>query len=482
MSASLSIAEIPAAQGERIGAQRLILGLLVSAQLVVMLDTSIVNVALPSIQADLGTGPAGLAWVVNAYVLAFGGLLLLSGRAADLFGRRRMFVGGLSIFTAGTLLAAVSSHEWMLVGGRVVQGAGAAALSPAAMSLLVLTFSGRARAKAMSVWGAASAIGGATGVVAGGVLAGSLGWRANFLVTVPITLIAAVTAWRVLPSNATGPRRRFDALGAALLVSATIALVHGVLAAADRGWTVAPVLISLAIFAASIATFVVVEGRSNEPIVPLDLFRSRTLTIGVAAALLGGGTRASTFVLTALYLQQALDLAPMHAGLAMAPTSVIGFAVSLAALPRLLHAFGPRRTMVAGLVVLAAGHLWLAHGPESAPYAIAVLPGLALVAIGVALSFTPNVMVITGAVPERHTGLASGLAGSATQVGAALGTAAFLSVGMSAGLEGAEALNRTGFSAAFTAAALVALATALLGSRLPVGARRTATGQRNVPR
>lgn len=448
--------------------RRLVLALLVSAQLVVMLDASIVNVALPSIQADLGTGPVGLTWVVNAYVLAFGALLLLSGRAADLFGRRRMFIGGLAVFTAGTLISTASSDARLLIAGRVVQGVGAAALSPAAMSLLVLTFIGPARAKAMSMWGAASTAGGATGVVLGGVLAGSLGWRSNFLVSVPVTLTAAVVAWRVLPAGDEGPRRRFDALGAALLAFATIALVHSVLDAADGGWTTPSVLVGLAASVAAAVAFVAVEHRTAEPVVPLGLFRSRVLTTGVAAALLGGAARASTFVLAALYLQQSLELAPGRAGLAMVPTSVIGFVVSLAALPRLLNAFGPQRTMISGLVVLAGGHLWLAHAPESAPYAVAVLPGLALVAVGVAFSFTPTTMVITAAVPEQHTGLGAGLAGSATQVGAALGTAAFVSLGMAAGGPGAGALTRTGFSVAFTAAAVVALATALLGVTLLV--------------
>jgi EmrB/QacA subfamily drug resistance transporter len=457
--------------------RRLVLALLVSSQMVVMLDASILNVALPSIQADLGTGPVGLTWVVNAYVLAFGALLLLSGRAADLFGRRRMFIGGLSVFTLGTLLAAASSDPWLLIAGRVVQGVGAAALSPAAMSLLVLTFTGPARAKAMSMWGAASTAGGATGVVLGGFLAGSLGWRANFLVSVPVTLTAAVVGWRILPAGDEGPRRRFDALGAALLAFATVTLVHGVLDAADGGWNTPSVLVSLAASVAAVVAFVLVERRTSEPVVPLDLFRSRVLTTGVAAAVFGGAARASTFVLAALYLQQALDLAPGRAGLAMVPTSVIGFVVSLAALPRMLRAFGPQRTMITGLVVLAGGHLWLAHAPASAPYAVAVLPGLALVAVGVAFSFTPTTMVITAAVPEQHTGLGAGLAGSATQVGAALGTAAFVSLGMAAGGPGAGAFTRTGFSVAFTAAAVVALATALLGVTLLVrpGTQRRAT-------
>ncbi len=408
--------QVALALGGSVMRTRLVLALLVSAQLVVLLDASIVNVALPSIQADLRTGAVGLTWVVNTYVLVFGGLLLLSGRAADIFGRRRMFVAGSAVFTAGTLMAAASSDAWQLIVGRGVQGVGAAALSPAAMSLLVLTFTGRARAKAMSAWGAASTVGGAVGIVVGGLLAGSLGWRANFLVTVPVIVVTMVLASRVLPADS--GRARTNARGLGLVL------------------------------------------------VPLHLFRSRVLSIGVAAAVFGGAARASTFVLAALYLQQALELAPARAGLAMVPTSVIGFVVSIVALPRLLHAFGPQRTMVAGLVVLAGGHLWLAHAPLGTSYVVAVLPGLALVAVGVALSFMPTTMVITSAVPEQHSGLASGLAGSASQAGAALGTAAFVSLGLAAGGGAGDILTREGFTVAFTAAAVVALATALLGTRL----------------
>jgi predicted MFS family arabinose efflux permease len=212
--------------------------------------------------------------------------------------------------------------------------------------------------------------------------------------------------------------------------------------------------------------FVMVERRTEDPLVPLELFRSRNLTTGVGLALLGGAARASTFVLVALYLQEALAMAPQQAGLAMVPTSLTGFAVSLALLPRVIRTVGPQRTLVVGLVVLAAGHLWLAHAPREAGYLIAVLPGLILVAIGVALSFMPTTMVITSAAPVGHMGLASGLAGSATQIGAALGTATFTAIGISAGGTGTSVLAPTGFSAAFTAAAVVALATAVLGSTI----------------
>jgi EmrB/QacA subfamily drug resistance transporter len=450
----------------------LALGLLVSAQFTVMLDTSIVNVALPSLQSDLGLGPSGVAWVVNAYVLAFGGLLVLSGRIADLFGRRRMFVGGSVTFTVGTLLAAAASNEWMLIGGRLVQRAGAAALSPAAMSLLLLTFPGPQRARAMSLWGAASAVGGATGVFLGGLLTGTFGWQAVFLVTVPVSLTGAVLARHVLEEGARGLRHRFDALGAVTITGAVLALVHAALGLAETGLT-ASTAAGLAAAGVLVAAFVAVERRDAEPLVPLDLFASRVVSTGVGLAVLGGAARASTFVLVALYLQQALGLDPQHAGLAMVPTSVTGFVVSLTLLPRVLRAVGPRVSLVTGMVVLAGGHLWLAYAPAQAGYGAAVLPGLLLVATGVALSFTPTTMVIAGAMPDAHAGLASGLAGSATQVGSALGTSVFTAVGIAVGGTAGGALGSSGFTAAFTAAAAVSLLTAAWGCTL-VARRRGA--------
>lgn len=430
----------------------LALVLLVSAQFVVMLDSSIVNVALPSIQDDLALGPAALSWVVNAYVLSFGGLLLLFGRIGDLLGRRRMFVAGAATFTVGTLLAATAGNEWLLLTGRVVQGAGAAALSPAAMSLLMLGFPGEQRARAMSLWGAASTVGGATGVLAGGLLTGAFGWSSVFLVTLPVTAVAAVVAPRVLDDTVHRSLRQFDALGAVSITGALIALVHGALTAADDGVAAGGGVVALAAGAMLLGTFVVREGRTADPLVPLELFGSRAFSTGVALAVLGGAARASTFVLIALYLQKALAMSPEEAGFAMLPTSVAGFVVSLTLLPRLLQSVGPHRSLIAGLAVLAAGHLWLAQAPGGTGYLPAVLPGLLLVATGVALSFTPTTMVIAGAAAESHAGLASGLASSATQVGAALGTAAFTAIAFT-----------TGFSAAFTTAAVVALATAGLG-------------------
>jgi predicted MFS family arabinose efflux permease len=338
------------------------LGLLISAQFTVMLDTSIVNVALPSLQSDLGLGPAGVAWVINAYVLAFG-------------------------------------------------------------------------------------------------------WQAVFKVTVPVSVTGVLLAHRVLADGPRGSRHRFDALGAVTVTGAVVALVHGALGLAESGLSVTTGA-SLAVAAALAGAFVAVERRSAEPLVPLDLFSDRTVGTGVGLAVLGGAARASSFVLVALYLQQALGLDPQHAGLAMVPTSVTGFVVSLTLLPRILRALGPQRSLVLGLVMLAGGHLWLAYAPSDAGYAVAVLPGLLLVASGVAFSFTPTTMVIAGAMPDAHAGLASGLAGSATQVGSALGTSVFTAIGIAVGGTAAGSLGAAGFTAAFTAAATVSLGTAALGLTL----------------
>ncbi|MCK9824445.1 MFS transporter [Nocardioides cavernae] len=419
-----------------------------------MLDTSIVNVALPSIQASLSLSAISLSWVVNAYVLTFGGLLLLCGRVADQVGRRRMFTIGSVLFAGGTLVAATSAGEWMLITGRIVQGAGAACLSPASMALLLVNFPGEHRARAMSLWGAASALGGATGVAAGGLLAGTFGWSSVFLVTVPVSLLAVVVAGRVLDDSKPRASHHVDLRGAVSITAAVVALVDGALSLASGNWTDFVIVGVLAPVALT-AVFIHAERRAPEPLVPLDLFSSPMLRIGVALAVLGGAARASTFVLVALYLQQALAMSPQAGGLAMVPTSLTGFVVSLVLLPRVLRRFGARRSLISGLLVLAGGHLWLACAPVGGGYLVGVLPGLLLVATGVALSFTPTTMVIASAVPDAHAGLASGLASSATQVGAALGTAAFTAIALRD--------SGSGFPTAFVAAAAVALFTALIG-------------------
>ena len=344
--------------------------LLVSAQFVVMLDTSIVNVALPSIQADLGLRPTAFTWVVNAYVLSFGGLLLLAGRAADLFGRRRMFVGGSVLFTVGTLVAASAraqpARRW-----TDRPGLGAAALSPAAMSLLLLTFRGQARARAMSIWGAASTLGGATGVMPADCSpARSAGPRSS---SSPSPSPWPPSSWPDASSKAASsapPDAGSTGRGAATITGAVVALVHGALGIADHGWTSPTVVAALhRVRRRSRPCSSAIERRTSRPAgapraVPLpdpDHRRRPRRT---------RRRRPSIHVRARRPLPPAgpQPWRPQQAGLAMVPTSLTGFAVSLALLPRILRVLGPRRSLVAGLVVLAAGHLWLAYAPTGSGY------------------------------------------------------------------------------------------------------------------
>ncbi|WP_394768543.1 DHA2 family efflux MFS transporter permease subunit [Lacisediminihabitans sp.] len=462
--------------------RRVGLAVLVSAQFVVMLDTAVVNVALPSIQHDLHLTQTGVAWVVNAYFLAFGGFLLLSGRAADLFGRRRMFMAGAALFTAATLLAGIAPTETVLVVARALQGLGAAVLSPSALSVILVEFPGASRAKAMSAWGAASAAGGAVGVSVGGLVTASLGWQWVFFITIPITLLALVSA-RFLFSADSGERirRTFDVFGAITITGAALALIYATLSVVDRGWfsveTIGGALTGVALLVA----FVFIERSAADPIVPLALFRQRSVSAGVIIGLLGGAARVSTFLLSALYLQQVLLLAPNAAGIAMLPTSVAGFVVSLLLLPRILRAIGPERTLMLGLLLLAAGHLWLARNPAGPTYSLDVLPGLLVAAAGVALSFTPSTMVIASGVPAAQSGLASGLANASSQVGGAIGIAAFSAVAaarvqeqVSAGATASESIAY-GLQGSFAAAAIAALVAAAFAFRVVRGRPRPLT-------
>ncbi|MGO4691220.1 MFS transporter [Glaciibacter sp. 2TAF33] len=439
--------------------QRTALFVLIAAQFVVMLDTAVVNVALPSIQADLGLTQTGVAWVVNAYFLAFGGFLLLSGRAADLFGSRRMFMIGTATFTATTLMAGFAPNETILVVARALQGITAAILSPAALSIVLVRFPGAERAKAMGAWGAASAAGGAIGVAAGGLETAALGWQWVFFLTVPVTLLALIVA-PLLFTGTLGARTRrsFDGLGAASVTAGALALIYATLSVADRGWRSIETIGGGTVGIALLIAFVAIERRAADPIVPLRLFEERTVSAGVIVGLLGGAARVSTFYLSALYLQQVLAFSPGIAGFAMVPTSVAGFLVSILVLPRIIARLGAVRTLVLGLVLLASGHFYLAQVPQDATYSLDVLPGLLLAAAGVALSFTPSTMVIAAGIPSTLTGLASGLANASSQIGGAFGIAAFSAV---AALTTATGGIAAGFQNAFLAAGSIAVIAAV---------------------
>ena len=458
--------------------RRIALLALVSAQFLAMLDSSILNVALPSIRQDLTLTGTGTAWILNAYFLTFGGFLLLSGRAADLFGRRRMFLLGSTLLVAASGMAALATTEPLLIAARMVQGLGAAVLTPAALSLLIVTFTGAAKAKAMSAWGAASAIGGATGVSVGGLLVGVLGWQSVFVLTGLVSAVTAIAAARFTPRDTDRTRRRFDGLGAVTVTGATLALVFAILSASDHGLLSPEVLTGTAAAMLLAGLFVFIERRVTEPIVPLELFRSRPLSAGVAINLLGGAARIACFFLVALYLQEALRYSPALAGAAMLPTSIAGFVVSLIVLPRVLARWGATQTMITGLLLVAAAQLWLARGPASGIYTLDVLPGLFLAAAGVAFSFTPTTIVITKSIPSERTGVASGMASASAQLGGALGIATFSAIQTAVSHDltqhGATPTDATlgGFTAAFTSAGTTATIAALLAVALLTGWRR----------
>lgn len=434
---------------------------LVAAQLVVMLDSSILNVSLPSIAADLGLTPVGTAWLLNAYFLTFGGLLLVSGRATDVVGRRRMFLVGATVLVAGSALGGLATADTVLVAARLVQGAGAALLSPAAMSVIFATFAGESRARTMSWWGAASTLGGAVGVSAGGLLTAASGWRSVMVITAGVAATVAVAGWLTLPPDAAGPRRPFDVTGAVLLTGGAGAVVFGTLSAPRAGLLSAEVGVSALVAVGCAIGVARVERRSSDPILPVNALREPRVAGGPTANVLGGAARVACFALVALLIQQVLAYDPAAAGLAMLPTSLAGLAVTTAILPRALKRFGAGTIAVTGLLMLVAAHLMFATLGHGDPYLWRVLPVLVLAATGVAFSFTPTSLVIADGMATRNAGVSSGLASATAQVGGAFGLAVFGAVdaarraaALAAGAD--ELAAAAGLTAAHLAAAVMA--------------------------
>ena len=330
------------------------LALLATAQFVVVLDASVVNVALPSIGRDLGLSQEGLAWLVNAYVLAFGGFLLLGGRLADLLGRRRVFMGGFALFAVASFAGGLATDGTTLIAARALQGLGAAILSPAALSLVTTTFAeGAERNKALGVWGAVAAGGGAAGSLLGGVITQTLGWEWVLWINTPIGIAAALLAPTVLrESRTTTPDRSFDALGAIAVTGGLVALVYGVIDGLEA--------IPLTLAAALLAAFVVIESRTSNPLVPFAIFLNRSLTGATVTGVLMGGALIGLFFFATLYLQQVLHYGPLTAGLAFLPLALaIGASAGLGG--QLSTKLGPKPVLVAGLTVQAAGLFWFSH-------------------------------------------------------------------------------------------------------------------------
>jgi EmrB/QacA subfamily drug resistance transporter len=450
----------------------LALALLAAAQFIVVLDASIVNVALPSIGRDLDFSQQDLSWVVNGYVLVFGGFLLLGGRLADLLGRRRVFMGGLVLFAVASLAGGLATSPGMLIAARAVQGLGGALLSPAALSLLTVMFAeGAARNKAMGVWGAVAGSGGAAGVLLGGLLTEYAGWEWVLFVNAPIGIAAALLAPRLLPESRTDGPRRFDVAGAVTVTAGLSLLVYALVDANDAGWTSGQTLGLGALALALLGAFLAIELRSAAPLVNFGIFRMRTLTATNAVALLVAAALFAMFFFVSLYMQQVLGYDALEAGLAYLPLAA-GIIVSAGVASQLVTRVGFKLVFVGGLVLTAIGLAWFSQVSVDGSYVADILLPSLVSAVGLGFAFVSMTIAAVAGVSPQQAGLASGLINTSQQVGGALGLAILASVATSrteavmADAHGAPAALpgalTEGFQAAFTVGAGFAIVAAVL--------------------
>jgi EmrB/QacA subfamily drug resistance transporter len=400
------------------------LALIVVAQFMVVLDIAIVNVALPSIRTDLHFSQEGLQWVITAYSILFGGVLLLGGRLADLLGRRRLFMGGLALFTVSSLLDGLAWSEGSLIGFRALQGLGAALLSPAALSILTTTFrEGRERNLALGIWGAASGSGGAAGVLLGGALTSALSWSWIFFINVPVgALVIGLSPWLLRESRADLRHRHFDVAGAASITGGLMLLVYALTRATQHGWATAETIGLLAASAALIGAFFVIEQRSHAPLLPLRIFRLRTLSASNVSGLLMGGAIFAQFFLLTLYMQEVLHYSALKTGVAyigLTLTIIVFSAVAQALVTRV----GVRRVLPAGLALSTVALVLFARLPVDGHYFTDLFPAFMISGLGLALAFVPmSIGALTG-VRQADAGIASGLINTTQQIGGAVGVA-----------------------------------------------------------
>jgi EmrB/QacA subfamily drug resistance transporter len=423
-----------------------------------------VNVALPSIQKDLDFSQANLQWVISAYALVFGGFLLLGGRTADLLGRRRIFMLGLIAFTVGSLLCGLAWSETSLIGARAIQGLGAATISPAALAILMTTFSeGRERNIALGVWGAVGGFGAAAGVLLGGVLTDSLSWDWIFFVNIPVGIAAFLLAPVLLGESRDTRVKSFDALGAVLVTAGLSALVLGITQGHEWGWGSGRVVGIFAASAALLAGFVAWETRVAEPLMRFGILRTKTVAGANVAGFILGTALFSMFLMLTLYMQQVLGYSAMKTGiayLAVAGTSIVWANVAAALVGRV----GVRPLIAAGMAILAVGMILFAQVEVGGSYASDLLPGFLIIAFGLALCFVPISIAALAGVPDSEQGLASGLINTSQQIGGAVGIALLSTIAISrteneiaSGTAGPEALT-SGFQIAFWVGAAIALA------------------------
>lgn len=395
------------------------------AQFMVVLDVTIVNVALPDIQTELGFTPENLQWIVSAYTLVFGGFLLLGGRAADLLGRRAMFMAGLALFAGSSLVAGLAASQGQIIGARAVQGLGGALLSPAALSIITVTFAhGRERNLAMGIWGGLAGLGGSLGAIIGGALVDSVGWSWIFYVNVPVAaLVIAFAPVFVRESRATrNGRRTFDLAGATTITAAILALVLGVIRAEPLGWSSLEVIGLLVASPILLAAFLLIEARSDQPLVPLSLFRSRGLSTSGAMLALSGGAFLGMFFMTAIFVQRVRGLSALATGVELLPLG-IAVVASAVLVSRIVHHTGTRPLQVGGAIISVAGLALLMRVDAGTNYWTGIVPGLVLFGLGLMALNVPAQITAVVDVTHDLAGAAAGVVSAAFQVGGAVGIA-----------------------------------------------------------
>jgi EmrB/QacA subfamily drug resistance transporter len=446
----------------------LALALLCAVQFMVVLDIAIVNVALPSIQVDLGFSQQNLQWVISAYALAFGGFLLLGGRTADLLGRRRIFMGGLVIFTLGSLLCGLAWSDVSLIGARGIQGLGAAAITPAALAILVTTFSeGKERNIALGAWGAVGGFGAAAGVLFGGILTDFLSWEWIFFVNIPVGIAGFVLAPVLLAESLDRRAQSYDVLGAVLVTAGLSTLVLGVTQGQDWGWGSGATIGVFALSAVLLAGFIGWEARVRDPLVPFSIFRLQTLTASNVAGFVLGTALFSMFLMLTLYMQQVLGFSPIETGiayLAVAGTAVVWANVAAVAVNRV----GVKPALIFGMSLLTIGLVYSTQVSVGGNYWADLLPGFLIIGLGIPFAFVPISIAAFAGTKEEEAGLASGLMNTSQQIGGAVGIAILSTVATSTTTD--EVGNGTqlpialtdGFQAAFWTGAAIAFAGVLV--------------------
>ncbi len=442
--------------------------------LMIVLDVTIVGVALPSIREDLGFSEESLAWVVNAYLIAFGGFLLLGGRLGDLFGHRRLFLVGIALFTLASTVCGLATSQGMLVAARATQGVGAAIVSAVALSLTMTLFTEPAeRAKAMGVFGFVAAGGGSIGVLLGGILTDVLNWHWIFLVNVPVGILVVALSLVLIPAaRVPTAAQRLDVAGAVTVTGALMIAVYAIVNGNEEGWLSTQTLGLLAVSAAFLVVFLAIEARVTSPLVPLGLFRLRNLSTANVVGVLWAAAMFAWFFLSALYLQLVLGYSPLEVGLAFLPANVIMAVFSIGLSARLVMRFGIKLPLATGLLLAAAGLALFARAPVDGTFLQDVLPSMILLGFGAGMAFNPVLLAAMSDVPQEDAGLASGVVNTSFMMGGAVGLAVLASLAASrtdsllAAGESEVASLAGGYQLAFVVGAIFAVAAAAIGAAL----------------